>query len=272
MKLSNSISQNLSLQLQTSIALDTGLEQVHEMVRQHENNLTEPLFIKEIQNWMLKANLKGFFNRNIPSQDLLREDKDLLGKAITYAAHRHLGEYRESGHPYLSHVLSTGFILARLGLPREVILAGILHDTIEDHSDKTKILNELYDMMPSVAWYVYSVSGPDIVDSVEKDKILHNRIMSYSELAGNIFPKVIKCADSIANLFDVEHMSAKDGRTPGQRQMLFLEKIKNQSLPFADEVDQAMILPLRKGKERFSLKQYVSDFLEEKQQIITAAK
>jgi hypothetical protein len=272
MRLSNSISQNLSLQLKTSIALDRGIEQVHEMVKLHEDNLTGVAFIKEMKSRLLNSNQKGFFRRNMPPNDLLREDKDLLERALAFAANRHLGEYRESGHPYLSHVLSTGFILARLGLPRQVVLAGILHDTIEDHPDKNKILNQLYELMPSIAWYVYSVSGPDIKDSVEKDKILNNRIKVRSESAGNDFPKIIKCADGIANLYDLEHMTGKDGRTPRQRQMLFIDKIKKQALPFASEIDQAMILPLRKGKETFSLHQYILDFIDEKQQIIAAAK
>jgi hypothetical protein len=264
MKLSNSISHNLSLQLSTSIALDRGVEQIHEMVKVNENKLTSPSFIREAKSFLLAANKKAFFNGKLPLQHFLKDEPEVLEQTLRYASARHQGEYRDSGTPYLAHVLSTGFILARLGLPKEVVLAGILHDAIEDSPDKTKTLNELYALKPDIAVYVYSVSGPDIKDSIEKDRILYEKISSMSGQAGNIFPQAIKCADGIANLYDLEKMVAKDGRNATQRQALFLEKVSSKALTFAMEIDKSGLLPLRKRNEIFSLHEYIKGLRDEK--------
>ncbi len=263
MRLSNNLSQNLSLQLATSLALEQGVEQVHEMVKAHQDNLTHSGFIGEAKNHLLKANKKEFFEKNLPDSHFLKNDKNLLERAILYAAHRHLGEYRESGIPYLAHALSTGFILARLGFSKEIILSGILHDTVEDTPDKTRTLNELYGLMPSIAYYVYSVSGPDIKDSVEKDKQLYNRLHAFSDNAQNLFPQAIKVADGIANLYDIASMQAKDGRTSAERQAMFITKMKTLLLPFASKIDEQNLIPVKKKNEVFSLFEFLKDSIEE---------
>jgi (p)ppGpp synthase/HD superfamily hydrolase len=268
MKLSGSLSQNLSLQLSTALALETGMEQVHMAVKSNENNLTAPEFIREIKSTILRASAKSFFSRNIPAGHLVSGIPHLLEKALRYAAYRHKGEYRDSGYPYLAHTLSAGFLLSRLGFPGEVVLAGILHDAVEDTPDKNTVLNDLYAIMPEVAFYVYSVSGPDIKDAVEKDRILKGHIQAYSNLAGNLYPQAIKCADGIANLYDLDFMEGKDGRTAHERKRLFIKKAEEILVPYSRLIDEAAIIPIRKRKERFLLEDFVMDFTGERKQEI----
>ncbi len=52
-----------------------------------------------------------------------------LFAARVHATHRRKGA---SAEPYVNHVLEVAQILAAHGAPREAILAGLLHDTIED--------------------------------------------------------------------------------------------------------------------------------------------
>jgi (p)ppGpp synthase/HD superfamily hydrolase len=266
MKLTFSLSQNLSLQQSTSLALEEGFEHIYSVVKAHEEQLTSSRFIREIQSFILKSGKKSYFGNQLPSSHFLSSIPNLLGQAILYAANRHQGEFRDSGTPYIAHVLNTGFFLARLGFPREIVLAGILHDTVEDTNQKNAVLNDLYNLMPEIAFYVYSVSGPDIKDAVEKDRILQMRIQSFSDQAGNIFPQAIKCADGIANLSDLRHMEAKDGRTAADRKLLFLKKSEETLIPYARSIDQAGIIPLKKKKERFFLEEYVSNIIWEKKQ------
>lgn len=258
--------QNLSLQLSTSQALQHGLDELHLMIRNNEDRLAEPYFLKDMKMWMLRANKREFFSGKLPAQHFLRSDKGLLERVLEYASKRHRGEYRESGYPYLAHVYATGFLLARLGFPKEIVLSGLVHDAIEDNPDKTGVLNEIYALMPAMAYYVYSVSGPDIRDSVEKDKVLNARIHAFSEHANNSFPQAIKCADGIANLYDLDAMQAKDGRTATQRKRLFLDKLRDKVLPYAAIIDQENYIPIRKRKEVFSLHEYLVDVIEEKTQ------
>lgn len=269
-RINTTLSQTLSVQLATSVALDNGIEEVYELVKDHEKDLEDNKFLKEARNILQAANKKGFFKGKFGEGHFLRQHKEMLDQSVMMAINRHRGEYRESGYPYLAHVLSTGFILARLGFPAEVVLAGILHDTIEDTPDKNRMLNKLYSLSPAVAWYVFGVSGPDIRDAVEKDKQLHARLKSISEHSGDLFPGAIKVADGIANLYDIEFMRPKDGRTATDRQKLFISKIKEQVMPYARQIDKKGLIPVKRKGEVFSLEEYLEECIHHKLSVIEA--
>lgn len=56
-----------------------------------------------------------------------------IHEAINLATEAHSNQKRKiSGAPYIIHPLSVGLILARVGASEEVIIAGILHDVLED--------------------------------------------------------------------------------------------------------------------------------------------
>ena len=59
-------------------------------------------------------------------------DLSLVQKAYVYAASAHAGQTRLSGEPYLSHPLEVANTLAGLRLDEASIVAGLLHDTVED--------------------------------------------------------------------------------------------------------------------------------------------
>jgi GTP pyrophosphokinase len=55
-----------------------------------------------------------------------------LKKAYVYAARAHKGQTRRSGEPYLSHPLEVASMLADMKLDSTTLLAGLLHDVLED--------------------------------------------------------------------------------------------------------------------------------------------
>ena len=55
-----------------------------------------------------------------------------IKKAITFADNAHEGQYRKSGEPYLVHPINVGLILASLKMDADTIVAGLLHDVVED--------------------------------------------------------------------------------------------------------------------------------------------
>src|SRR5438046_10081102 len=59
-------------------------------------------------------------------------DVDVIKKAYVYSAKVHQGQVRKSGEPYLVHPLEVAGLLAQLKLDEASIVAGLLHDTIED--------------------------------------------------------------------------------------------------------------------------------------------
>ena len=66
-------------------------------------------------------------------------DIDKIKKSFEYAKSLHDGQFRLSGEPYISHPVSVAVIVAELGLDTDSICAALLHDTVEDCSDKTNL-------------------------------------------------------------------------------------------------------------------------------------
>ena len=87
-------------------------------------------------------------------------DIEKIKKAYNYAKELHEGQYRVSGEPYVSHPIAVAEILAGLELDTDSICAALLHDTVEDCSDKTNLD------------YIAKEYGSDVallVDGVTKD-------------------------------------------------------------------------------------------------------
>lgn len=60
------------------------------------------------------------------------DDTSMIEKAYKTAAEAHKNQFRKSGEPYIIHPLDVAIILADLELDKETIVAGLLHDVVED--------------------------------------------------------------------------------------------------------------------------------------------
>lgn len=70
----------------------------------------------------------------LPSITILRPDLDTpaLRRAVVFSREAHAGQWRENGDPAFTHPLSVARILALSGADETTIIAGVLHDTVED--------------------------------------------------------------------------------------------------------------------------------------------
>lgn len=59
-------------------------------------------------------------------------DKESILNAYQFAEQSHLGQKRASGEPYITHCVSVAAILAEISVPPAVVVAALLHDTVED--------------------------------------------------------------------------------------------------------------------------------------------
>ncbi len=78
--------------------------------------------------------LLGVIEKNEKNYDI-----EKIKRAFLYAAKLHEGQFRLSGEPYISHPVEVAKIVAELGLDTDSICAALLHDTVEDCSDKTNL-------------------------------------------------------------------------------------------------------------------------------------
>jgi len=65
-------------------------------------------------------------------QDISKKDADLFREAFDFAYKVHSGSTRYSGEPYFNHVFETAKTLADFGMSPRTVIAGLLHDSIED--------------------------------------------------------------------------------------------------------------------------------------------
>ena len=57
-----------------------------------------------------------------------------LERAIDYATEKHDGQTRKSGEPYITHPLHVALLIVEWGMDIDSVIAGVLHDTVEDTS------------------------------------------------------------------------------------------------------------------------------------------
>jgi GTP pyrophosphokinase len=68
---------------------------------------------------------------NLPSE-YSGIDREMISRAYEFASRAHEGQKRASGQPYITHCVAVANILAELNVPPVIIVAGLLHDTVED--------------------------------------------------------------------------------------------------------------------------------------------
>lgn len=73
-----------------------------------------------------------------------KADISLVEKAYVYSAKVHQGQVRLSGLPYLSHPLEVAYLLTEMKMDVISVVAGLLHDTIEDTDAELSEIERLF--------------------------------------------------------------------------------------------------------------------------------
>lgn len=133
-------------------------------------------------------------------------DISMIEKAYKTASEAHNGQARKSGEPYIIHPLWVGIILADLEMDKETIVAGMLHDAVED-TDMT--LDEVgLEFGEEVALLVDGVTKLGQL-SYSQDKLeiqAENLRKMFLAMAKDIRVIIIKLADRLHNMRTLEFM------------------------------------------------------------------
>ncbi len=150
----------------------------------------------------LYAQLLDTIRKYHPSSDL-----SMIEKAYKIASEAHKDQKRKSGEPYIIHPLCVAIILAELELDKETIVAGILHDVVEDTVMTTEeIASEFSD---EIALLVDGVTKLTQLD-LSQDKIeiqAENLRKMFLAMAKDIRVILIKLADRLHNLRTLQYQS-----------------------------------------------------------------
>ena len=133
------------------------------------------------------------------------EDRALIYKAYLFCKQVHGDQLRHSGEPYFVHPYEVTCILADMELDRDALIAGLLHDVIEDTSYSYDEMKEEFG--EQVAMLVESVTKLDKIKCISKEEAhIENLRKMFFAMAEDIRVVLIKLADRLHNMRTLKHM------------------------------------------------------------------
>ena len=135
------------------------------------------------------------------------DDISQIEKAYKVAKQAHEGQFRKSGEPYIIHPICVAIILADLELDKESIIAGLLHDVVEDTVMTSEEITEEFGA--EVALLVDGVTKLTQL-YYEHDKIeiqAENLRKMFLAMAKDIRVILIKLADRLHNMRTMQYQT-----------------------------------------------------------------
>ena len=133
------------------------------------------------------------------------EEKSIL-RAYDYAYKHHDGQLRKSGEPYIMHPVAVAVNIEQMGLDAESIMAGLLHDTIEDtEASYAEVAKEFGE---SVAMLVDGVTKLTQMEhtsySTKEEQQMEDLRKMFIAMAKDIRVIMIKLADRLHNMRTIQ--------------------------------------------------------------------
>ncbi len=138
-------------------------------------------------------------------------NKEMVIKAYNLAAKAHQDQKRISGEPYVTHPVEVASILVDMGMDTNTVVAGLLHDVVEDTTYTYEEIAELFSV--EIAELVDGVTklGKIKYKSKEEEQADNVRKMLLA-MAKDIRVILIKLADRLHNLRTLRYMAPEKQR------------------------------------------------------------
>ena len=131
---------------------------------------------------------------------------DLVYDAYNFGKAAHKGQKRKSGEPYFIHCVAVATILADWGMDKNMVISGLLHDTIEDTNiTKDDITNRYGEDVLHLVESVTNLSG--IKFNSRNHKKAENFMKMFISFAKDIRAIIIKLADRLHNLRTISYLT-----------------------------------------------------------------
>ena len=147
-------------------------------------------------------------------------------RAHDYAANAHEGQYRRTGHPYISHPLAVAMILAGMRMDHQTIMAALLHDVIEDTAVAKSTLGNRFGKQ--VAELVDGVSKLAIMFESRAEAQAENFQKMALAMAKDIRVIMVKIADRLHNMRTIGVMSREQRQRTARETLDYYAPIANR--------------------------------------------
>ena len=163
-------------------------------------------------------------------------DITMIQKAYEVASDAHKDQKRKSGEPYIIHPLCVAIILADLELDKETIVAGLLHDVVEDTWMTTEEVEKEFGA--EVALLVDGVTKLTTVELLMQIKWrlqAENLRKMFLAMAKDIRVILIKLADRLHNMRTMQYMRPEKQKEKARETMDIYAPIAIASWYFQDQ-------------------------------------
>ena len=138
-------------------------------------------------------------------------ERDVVKEALYVAYFAHYHQVRKSGEPYIVHPVEVCGILAEMEMDTDTLIAGLLHDTVED--TETVTFSKIQDKFGIVVRKI--VEGETKVSKIGKVNRKGDRAevkaddlkQMFLAMTGEIRVIIVKLADRLHNMRTLQHMS-----------------------------------------------------------------
>lgn len=160
--------------------------------------------------------LESLYDSYISNQN----DRDSIKKAYEYILRKHDGQMRKSGEPYYHHLLEVAYILASLQCGPVTIIAGLLHDVVEDTNTPLeeiengwgKEVAKIVDSLTKIQRLKLSKISKEEFEAEDQRKI-------FLGMARDVRVIIVKLADRLHNMRTLDSLS-KDRQIALSRETL----------------------------------------------------
>ncbi|MEZ5958338.1 MAG: bifunctional (p)ppGpp synthetase/guanosine-3',5'-bis(diphosphate) 3'-pyrophosphohydrolase [Hyphomonadaceae bacterium] len=147
-------------------------------------------------------------------------DENLINRAYVYATAKHGSQKRHSGDPYFAHPIQVAGILTEYKLDAATIVAGLLHDTIEDTDATPEEITKLFGSQVSeLVEGVTKLSKLEVMS--EENKQAQNLQKFILAMSRDVRVLIVKLADRLHNMRTLSHIPK-----PEKRRRIALETLE----------------------------------------------
>jgi guanosine-3',5'-bis(diphosphate) 3'-pyrophosphohydrolase len=138
-----------------------------------------------------------------------RVETFLIKKAFEFAQIAHAGQKRKSGHDFITHPVAVAQILAEWKLDTSSIVAGLLHDTIEEGGTTLSEIKKEFGAEIARLVDGVSITGKVKLRGSTDDKFVENLRKMFLAMTADLRVVLIKLADRLHNMRTLDALSAK---------------------------------------------------------------
>ena len=146
-------------------------------------------------------------------------DISMIEKAYQIARDAHEGQVRKSGEPYIIHPLCVAIILADLELDKETIVAGILHDVVEDTVMSNEEIRKEFSAEVELLVDGVTKLGQLSYSHDKVDEQAENLRKMFLAMAKDIRVILIKLADRLHNMRTLQYMKPEKQKEKARETM-----------------------------------------------------